>query len=76
MVDGPLHDRPLWVREGAALYFAEPDAGTAPRGRFDCPRDEELRRPISPGALGNAYARARACFARQIAAGKSWQSIR
>jgi hypothetical protein len=31
---------------------------------------------VSVGALTNAYARARACFARQIAAGKTWKQIK
>jgi hypothetical protein len=31
---------------------------------------------VSVGALSNAYARARSCFARQIADGKSWRDVR
>ena len=40
------------------------------------PDDNELLHPVSVGALSNAYARARACFARQIAAGKSWRDVK
>jgi hypothetical protein len=76
MVDGPLRDRAQWVRDGAALYFADPRGGASVPGRAECPTDAELRAPVSAGALGNAYARARACFARQIAAGKRWRDVR
>jgi hypothetical protein len=59
----------MWVREGAALYFAgdqpipgEPKQRPAfrPEPRASCPADSELLRPVSVGALSNAYARARA----------------
>ena len=76
MVDGPLQNRPQWVRDGAALFFADPAGGASVNGRFACPSDAELRTPLSAGALGNAYARARACFARQIAAGKRWRDVK
>jgi hypothetical protein len=94
MTDTALARRPLWVREGAAIYFAdggtgapgvkgdrsipsEADAPTfRPQPRESCPSDLELLRPVSAGALTNAYARARACFARQIAAGKTWRDVR
>ncbi|HEX4347925.1 MAG TPA: SpoIID/LytB domain-containing protein [Vicinamibacterales bacterium] len=75
VVDEPLASRPAWVRDGAALYFS--DARRAPEtARTICPNDIELQRPISPGALADAYARARACFARQIEAGRAWKDIR
>src|SRR5207253_1029236 len=38
--------------------------------------DNELMRPVSVGALSNAYARARACFAKQIQAGTNWKDVR
>jgi len=85
MADGVLGKRPAWVREGAAIYFAGerpiPGQGTTgvvvrPELRADCPRDNELLRPVSVGALSNAYARARSCFARQIAAGKTWRDVK
>jgi hypothetical protein len=47
-----------------------------PEPRASCPTDVELLRPVSVGALSNAYARARVCFARQIAAGKTWKDVR
>lgn len=88
LTDGVLADRPAWVREGAAIYFAgesrvtgaspEPPAprpfpATVPA--VSCPSDAELLRPVSIGALSSAYARARACFARQLAAGKNWKDV-
>ena len=85
LADGVLGQRPAWVREGAAIYFAGerpiPGQGTTgavgrPEPRADCPRDNELLRPVSVGALGNAFARARSCFARQIAAGKTWRDVK
>jgi hypothetical protein len=74
MTDGALAGRPAWVREGAAVHFAQAAAG--PTARAICPSDDELLRPVSAGALGDAYARARACFERQLAAGKGWKDVR
>ena len=78
LTDTELASRPLWVREGTAIYFA--GVGEArradPGGKIACPGDRELRQPASPGALSNAYARAAACVGRQIVAGKKWSAIR
>jgi hypothetical protein len=41
-----------------------------------CPTDEELLRPVSAGAQRDGYARAEACFARQVAAGRKWTEVR
>jgi stage II sporulation protein D len=76
VVDGALRGRPLWVREGAAFYFADPEAAMDINVRGSCPKDEELLRPDSAGAHRNALARADACFRRQIARGRDWQSVR
>jgi len=84
LIDAPLASRPAWVREGAAIYFAggPPPAAEPQRPAFkpdpraSCPTDSELLAPVSVGALANAYARARACFAKQIAAGRSWRDVR
>ena len=84
MTDSALAGRPAWVREGAAIYFAGAPtiAGDVQRPPFrpdpraSCPNDNELLRPVSAGALANAYARARACFAKQMAAGKTWRDVR
>jgi hypothetical protein len=74
MADSALADRPAWVREGAALHFAQ--VGTGPTTRAPCPADAELLRPVSAGSLGDANARARACFERQLAAGRAWRDVR
>ncbi|HEY7291492.1 MAG TPA: SpoIID/LytB domain-containing protein [Vicinamibacterales bacterium] len=73
MIDPILANRPLWVREGAAAYFAGEKSAEL---RGSCPTDDELRNPVSPGALRTAYARATACFARQLAAGRKWTEIK
>ena len=73
MADPALAQKPAWVREGAALFFADERAAEA---QGPCPADGELLRPISIGALGEAYSRARSCFARQIASGRSWRDVR
>jgi hypothetical protein len=77
IVDPVLAGRPLWVREGAAMHFAEPDApidGRPPR--VECPADAELQRPVSAGAQREAYARALQCFRRQLAEGREWREVR
>jgi SpoIID/LytB domain protein len=83
LTQAELANRPLWVREGTAIYFAGDGAsvGESPRrsdpgGRIVCPGDRELREPASPGALNTAYVRAAACVSRQIAAGAKWTEIR
>ena len=86
MTDAVLASRPAWVREGAAVFFAgevppaptgsRPRPAFKPEPRTACPQDIELLRPVSVGALSYAYARARACFAKQIAAGRTWRDVR
>jgi hypothetical protein len=75
LVDGALAGRPLWVREGAAFYFADP-VGASDVSTRACPADEEFLRPLSAGAHRSAYARAEACFRRAIAQGKRWTEIK
>ena len=77
LVDGSLSSKPLWVREGAAIFFADsaPDATTRPP-RVECPSDIEIARPVSAGAQRDAYARAEQCFLRQIADGRRWDEVR
>jgi SpoIID/LytB domain protein len=87
MADSVLSRRPAWVREGAAIYFAgrrpiPPVTDTAEpspfrlSSRLSCPTDAELLQPVSAGALSNAFARALACFARQVESGKSWRLVK
>jgi stage II sporulation protein D len=77
LIDGALASKPMWVREGAAIYFSRsPAVGRQPVERVPCPSDAELLRPISAGAQRDAYARAEACFARQINSGRRWEDVR
>ncbi|MFN7914850.1 MAG: SpoIID/LytB domain-containing protein [Vicinamibacterales bacterium] len=73
-VEPVLPARPAWIREGAAVHFADPDAVAT--SRPPCPGDAELEQPTSPGALGEALARAHACFDRQFAGGRDWRKLR
>ncbi len=74
MADGELPVKPAWIRDGASIYFADP--APAGGGRGVCPQDSELQRPVSLGALGDAFARARGCFERQLSGGRDWRSVR
>ncbi|MEP7305469.1 MAG: SpoIID/LytB domain-containing protein [Acidobacteriota bacterium] len=83
LADSALADRPLWVREGAAMYFAGERPVTRdvprpldPKHDLTCPTDAELRHPASRDAMGVAYVRAVECFARAIDAGKKWTDVR
>jgi SpoIID/LytB domain protein len=86
LTDKALAGRPAWVREGAAIYFAgePPIPGEViqrpsfrPAPRLSCPTDAELQHPVSVGALSNAYARARGCFAKQITSGRTtWRDVK
>lgn len=74
LADAAFSGRARWVSEGAALHFAEGVNGPGNRGA--CPLDAEFARPGSAGALGDVYARARACFERQLTSGRPWRDIR
>jgi SpoIID/LytB domain protein len=77
LLDGALAKKPMWVREGAAAYFARPEVRSPEvPDRVPCPTDLELLRPISAGAQRDAYARAEICFARAIADGQRWDQVR
>ena len=77
LLDGALAKRPMWVREGAAAYYARPSgARLANPDRVSCPTDSELTRALSAGAQRDAYARAEICFARALADGKKWDQVR
>jgi SpoIID/LytB domain protein len=84
LVGERLRDRPLWVKEATAMYISnemplqkqgavDPAAGSA---RRQCPTDDEMRGGASAEAVRDAYARAAACYAEQLAAGKKWDEIR
>lgn len=75
LLDGALAEKPMWVREGAAAYFAHPALRSTRPDRVQCPSDVELLRPVSAGTQREATSRAEACFARAIADGKRWDQI-
>jgi SpoIID/LytB domain protein len=76
LIDPTLKSRPLWVREGGAFYFADPDGSGSLEARPSCPADNEFLKPLSAGAHRAAYARAEACFRRALRQGAKWQDVR
>jgi hypothetical protein len=70
------------VQEGAAMFAAGaiPPQEIAAARRLGpptgCPPDAALAKPPSAGAAREAYARARECFARALAANARWDEIR
>jgi SpoIID/LytB domain protein len=77
VLDAALMSRPVWVREGASIYFSSPAGPPQPPGaRVACPKDAELLRPVSGGAEREAFSRADRCFRRQIAEGRAWRDVR
>lgn len=80
LVEPALAGRPLWVRVGTARYYAariggEPPAPAA-RTAVRCPTDAELLFAVSAAAQRDADARAEACVARALAAGRSWRDVK
>ena len=78
LVSEGLRGRPVWVRAGAARYFARNTPRTAPAAadREPCPSDAELTLAISASAQRAAEARAEACFAREYARTRDWRAVR
>lgn len=76
-----LEGRAAWVKEGAAMFAAglitgAEIAASRTAARPGCPSDPEVMRPLSAGAARDAYARARLCYARALAADRRWDEIR
>ena len=79
VLDAQLRARPVWVREGASIFFSSPPAPVPPAplgARVSCPSDAELLRPVSGGSEREAFSRADRCFRRQIAQGRAWREVR
>jgi stage II sporulation protein D len=77
LLDRHLEGRPLWVREGAAAYFAaNASAQGGVHSPLTCPSDGELRRPASAAAQRDSYARAEACFADRLRSGAPWRAVK
>ncbi len=71
---GPRGRRHLF--RGRAGDSGRTETRPVERPRSSCPDDAELLRPVSVGALSNAYARAQSCFVRDLAKRKSWRDIK
>lgn len=74
----PLQGRPVWIRVGAARFFARTKAATT-EGQTTavrCPGDAELTLAVSATAQRGAEARAEACFAREYAKHHDWRAVR
>jgi len=71
-LDPYLQGRPLWVREGAAMFFAGEAAGSAVA---TCPSDQDILTAASAEAMHEVYARAASCFAREIKKGRTWREV-
>jgi hypothetical protein len=79
---GALAGTARWVQEGAALFASgalretEIARASLERRRAACPSDQELQKPASEAAYSSAMTRARACYARALAAGLRWDEVR
>jgi SpoIID/LytB domain protein len=71
-----LVNRPVWVKVGAARYFARTKTAAPAAGNVRCPADAELTLAISAAAQREAEARAESCFARAIAHTHDWRAVR
>ena len=72
-----LGNRPVWVKVGAARFFARTTPSPVPAsGKVRCPADAELTLSISAAAQRDAEARAEACFARAYAETRDWRAVR
>ena len=76
LVSPTLSDRPVWVRVGAARYFARSEPHGAVSRDVKCPVDAELTMALSASAQREAESRAERCFARELAKTGDWRSVR
>lgn len=77
LIADAVADRPVWVRVGAARYYARPAAAANPhRPSQKCPSDAELTMAVSAATLRDAERRAEACFARALATTGNWRDVR
>ena len=81
LADESLAGRPLWVREGLAVYLAgelPADSLDVPAGRSrSCPSDAAFRPPpASEESMRRIYGDAGRCVARALGAGVRWQDVR
>jgi stage II sporulation protein D len=83
LADPTLSGRPLWTREGLAVFLAgelaiETERSRAPTGAKApvCPSDVALRSPASADAWRRAYRDAGRCVAWALSSGRRWQDLR
>ena len=78
LVAPALEGKPLWVRAGAARYFAHggPPAPAEAASALRCPVDAELTLAVSAAAQREAEARAETCFARAFVRTRDWRTVR
>lgn len=71
-----LRERPMWLKEGAALFFAGEVDGDAAGQVLTCPPETAFKASSHRDATRREYSRAGTCFARAIASGAKWSDIR
>lgn len=76
LVTPVLMDRPVWIRVGAARYFAHKTLPPVPAKSPACPVDAELRMAVSATAQREAEQRAERCFAYAFARTGDWRLVR
>ena len=78
LVAQPLQGRAIWIRTGAARFFARTKTATSEAhiATMRCPSDAELTSAVSAVAQRDAEARAEACFAREYAKHHDWRAVR
>jgi len=83
LADPVLPGRPLWTREGLAVFLAgelaiETAGRPAPAGAKApvCPSDVALRSPASAESWRRAYRDAGRCVAWALSSGGRWQDLR
>jgi len=83
LADPTLSGRPLWTREGLAVFLAgelgiETTERRAPAGEQApvCPSDVALRSPASAESWRRAYQAAGRCVAWALSSGRRWQDLR
>ncbi len=69
-----LRGAPTWMVEGVAEWAAGGERASGPEVGPGCPADTEFRAARSGEALRRLYSRARACYERERAAGRSWRA--
>jgi stage II sporulation protein D len=78
LVARPLQGRSIWIRVGAARFFARATTAMseAHTAIVRCPSDAELTLAVSAAAQRDAEARAEACFDREYAKHQDWRAVR